>query len=336
MQYISALVNVFKTIQQKTFAFAYTRGNLMVLKNLYYKYIDIHALQEDAFNSACKQNRIDILEFLISLEPTNGEIDIHINSEEFLYNAVEAGNLNIIKYLISLEPSHGMFALQSNDDNILSEVYDIEILKYLISLEPTHGMFDIHIYSEKLFRNACAYKTTEMVEYMISLEPTHGLIDIHASDELAFINACSYGRIDIAKYLISLEPTHGQINIHAAYVDFYNNLDLHPKAFTYASKYGHAQIVKFLFSLEATHGAFNIHRNDDEAFKFTPNFQIRHMLVKKDPEYNWKKHEISYQHYQFELNTVASQLAHLEYAFAKTDSDIIDIDIVSLVQEYII
>lgn len=43
MKYRKVLVNVVKSIQQKLFTHAYKHSNLTILKNLYYKYIDVHA-----------------------------------------------------------------------------------------------------------------------------------------------------------------------------------------------------------------------------------------------------------------------------------------------------
>lgn len=131
------------------------------------------------------------------------------------FEALKNNHVDILNYLISLEETHGKIKLK-NDYFIELCVYgNIDMIKYLLSLEKTHNKIDIHTKNELGLRHICYHnKDLEYVKFLFSLEKTHDIFNIHVLDEDIFVNLMSNNRIDIVKYLFSLEDTHGKINIH--------------------------------------------------------------------------------------------------------------------------
>jgi hypothetical protein len=126
------------------------------------------------------------------------------------------------------------------------------------------------------------------------------------------------------KYLISLEPDHGHIDIHAW--DEY--------AFRHTCENGHLDVVKYLISLEPDHNRIDIHAYDEYAFEQSNN-TIRHHLVKHDPEYNWKKVD-GYKSYRRKLNQNIRNLSLLHQKMIQIDTDILELNVVEIVKEFLL
>jgi ankyrin repeat protein len=176
---------------QQEFLKACKSGDMQTLQSLDYSRIDIHACDEWAFQLACKYGHLDVVKYLISLEPDHNRINIHADDEDAFQLACYNGHLDVVKYLISLEPDH--------------------------------NHINIHANNEDAFRWACQNGHLDVVKYLISLEPSHESIDIHADDEYAFEYACKNSHLDVVKFLLSLEPERGFINIHAHDNSYFNN-----------------------------------------------------------------------------------------------------------------
>jgi ankyrin repeat protein len=234
------------------------------VKSLDYSRIDIHA--NGAFQLACGNGHLDVVKFLLSLEPERGRIDIH------------AGNFLV---------------------------------------------FDV-ITSKSAFQLACCNGHLDVVKYLISLEPDHGRINIHADDEYAFRWACSDNHLNVVKFLLSLESDHGRINIHAC----------DELAFRWACSDNHLNVVKFLLSLESDHGRIDIHCRSDSAFNDC-NFHIKHLLLRRDPNYNWKN-EYGYDKYCKELDQIVECLALLHQKMIQIDTDILELNVIGIVQEFLL
>jgi len=242
---------------------------------------------QSRFLKACKTGDIRKLQTL-----NYSKIDIHSNYECAFRHACENGHLDVVKYLISLEPDH--------------------------------GRIDIHTWDEGAFQLACRNGHLDVVKYLISLEPEHGRIDIHAYDDYAFRCACYDGHLDVVKYLISLEPSHESIDIHAR----------NEWAFRWACYNGHLDVVKYLISLEPDHGHIDIHAWDDIAFT-KGNFHIKQLLIRLDPNYDWKNmHE--YQKYCEELNQIVDNLSILHQKMIQLRTNILELNVIGIIKEYLI
>lgn len=96
------------------------------------------------FTGAAAYGHLNILKYLISLEPTHGIIDIHIENEYNFNQSIRFGRLELLKYLFSLEPTHGRINVHGGFDHafwVAARNDDLDVLKFLVSLEPTHGKF---------------------------------------------------------------------------------------------------------------------------------------------------------------------------------------------------
>ena len=200
----------------------------------------------------------------------------------------------------------------------------LDVVKYLISLEPDHDRINIHACDEEAFRWACQFGNLDVVKYLISLEPDHNRIDIHAENEHAFLFACLNGHLDVVKYLISLEPDHGHIDIHA-----YGG-----HAFRWACENGHLPIVKYLLSLEPDHGHINIHADIDYEFR-NGGFHIKHLLIQRDPNYNWKQVN-GYSDYRKELEQIVECLTTLHQNLIQFSTDILELNVIGIIKEYLL
>ena len=69
--------------------------------------VNIHAYDDLAFTMACGNGHIELVRFLLSLEPSHGHIDIHAVDDYAFRWACEKGHLEIARFLLGLETSHG-------------------------------------------------------------------------------------------------------------------------------------------------------------------------------------------------------------------------------------
>jgi ankyrin repeat protein len=168
-------------MDQNRFLKACKNGDITTLKSLDYSKIYIHANAELAFQLACWNGHLEVVKYLISLEPESGRINVHALNEEAFRNACENGHLDVVKYLISLEPSH--------------------------------NRINIHAMYEDAFRLACENGHLPIVKYLISLEPEYGLINIHARYEWAF----RYGSFQIQHLLIRNYPNYNWKQVNGYY-----------------------------------------------------------------------------------------------------------------------
>jgi ankyrin repeat protein len=244
-------------MEQQKFLKACRTNDIQTLQSLDYSRINIHAYDEYAFRYACRNGHLDIVKFLLTLEPDHVRIDIHTYDEHAFLYACRNGHLDVVKFLLTLEPYY--------------------------------GRIDIHIMDEEAFRWACYNGHLDIVKFLLTLEPDHGRIDIHACGEWAFLLACQNGHLDVVKYLISLEPDHECIDIHTV---------------------------------------------DDKAFK-NSNFHIKHQLIHRDPNYNWK-HVKGYEEYQEELNQTSDSLSLLHQKMTQLETNILELNVIGIVKDYLI
>ena len=281
-------------------------------------------MEHQRFIEACETGDIQTLQLL-----DYSQINIHAGHEKAFRHACFGGHLDVVKYLISLESDHGQINIHAGDeDAFCNAIWYVgkqpDITMLLLSLEPTHGSINIHVCKEWLFRYVCGRGSMDGIKFLLRLEETHGHIDIHACDEGAFQLACKNGHIDIVKFLLSLEPERGYINIHAD-SEF---------AFCFACYNGHLDIVKSLLTLEPSHGLINSHVDNDFAFR-NSNFHIKHILIRHDPKYNWKK-VYGYKEYREELDQIIDNLTTLHQKMIQFRTDILELNVIGIVKEFLL
>ena len=201
----------------------------------------------------------------------------------------------------------------------------LDVIKFLLTLEPDHGRINIHAYNEEAFVSACQNGHLDVVKFLLTLEHNHGRIDIHAADEHAFRRAaCHKGHLVVVKFLLTLEPDHGRIDIHTR----------NEYAFRLACKNAHLDIVKFLLSLEPDHGRIDIHADSKFAFR-NGNFHIRYLLIRRNPEYDWKN-VYGYEDYLNELNQIVKCLSTLHQKMIQIRTDILELNVIGIIKDYLI
>lgn len=86
------------------------------------------------FSRAAKYGHLNILKYLISIEPTHGRFNIHINNNYiFTFTALNL-HLKVLEYLITLESTHGEIYIQTEDDDDGDyETKKLRILDYVRS-----------------------------------------------------------------------------------------------------------------------------------------------------------------------------------------------------------
>jgi hypothetical protein len=191
--------------------------------------------EDDVFATACEKGFIDILELIISLEPTHGPVDFHKNSDDYFHAAC---------------------------DN-----YQLTVAKWLIAQEPRFGKIDINVNDGQIFKELCSHEDrTDMLEYLVSLEATHGKMDIHTPD---------YASASIMSYEYLLPFYEGDVdalvqtmgaNNHEAWDDNPFPLKNYCGAFIAACESLNIRIMDFLFNLKS-YGGVDIHAGDDYMFK---------------------------------------------------------------------
>lgn len=154
-------------------------------------------------------------------------VRIHKHNNKIFHRICVIGNLDVLKFLLSLEPQHGIFHFQTDHlEQIFVDICEagpIYMLDYLLDFSkrkerankkrqryPSQGL-DIHYDNDKAFRVACANGRLDVVQYLIGLELIYGQINIHADKESAFLSAVHKNYTDVAEYLMSLKATHGLI-----------------------------------------------------------------------------------------------------------------------------
>jgi len=157
---------------QEKFLEACIIGDLDILKSLDYSEIDIHDEVEEAFRWTCCNGHLDVVKYLISLEPDHGRINIHANDEYAFRWACENGQLNVVKFLLSLEPDHGCINIHANDEfafRFACQNGHLNVVKFLLTMEPDHGRIDIHVYDDHIFR----YSNFHIRHQLVHRDPTY-------------------------------------------------------------------------------------------------------------------------------------------------------------------
>lgn len=216
------------------------------------------------FQGALMSGHLDMAKYLLQLK------NINIYAGDTLSYACRQNHMNIVQWLLSLRthPNHiddwNEIDIHSYNDIVFQEACssgNIEIPKLLMSMEDELGEFNIHCYSDAPFVYACSKGkgSIPIAEWLISMEEERGVIDVHVGFEYVITSACYDGNLPMLKWLLTLEETHGQFDIHVHDRDASYTGDYTPDvAYRWAKDMGHDHVCEWLKSLEPTHGRLQI------------------------------------------------------------------------------
>ena len=226
------------------------KGHLDVLKYIIDTYkntnnpIDITNEYNDILISVCKNNRIELLEYLVSLNnnkiticlydkivtalnennteivlfllnknktnPSIYRLDIHkLLDNSYIYN-----KLNILKYILE----NYSIDIRRNNDEFFVKAFNtqkMDVIKYLIDkFKDTNNPIEIH-FTSRLFYNACIDNHIELVTYLLTTYPDKYMFN----NKSFIINICKKGNTEIAKLLLN------KYNIVDDIDNFINNIN---------------------------------------------------------------------------------------------------------------
>lgn len=182
---------------------------------------------KDAFIYACKYGHLDIIKYLLKIEP---KLYVLFEEEEAFYNACMFGHLNVVKYLLEIK-----------SDIVISDYFNQflfckvcefgynEVAKYLLEIKS-----DLLYYKNiKLFNYACEYGYINAIKFMLQIN-----LELKTSDNIicTFIKTCEYGHFDIAEYLMQNYWEYFKNNLY----EYYDH------EYSCACKYGKLKLVKSL------------------------------------------------------------------------------------------
>lgn len=319
----------------KTFPGLYQFPGSKTLQKLNSNNIDIYYPGKEGFQRACRNAELDIVKCLISTnEKKNRRINIHADDEAAFKFACDSGCIHKVKYLIWLG-------------------------------ENGYGLVNIHKSNEDAFVWTCVYGHIGIAKYLIHLgENGYGRINIHANNDFAMQQSCIDGRIEVVKYLVYLGEQKGYGKINHLVDDFiishslYHTLQI-VKYLIFLNKngYGIFQIstwtklnsivcrllvqnclteAKYFIQLAKNDNVeIDIHHDDDYAMKNTTSFAVRKFLVNYDPKYKWKKNS-GYKSYKKKTRILIENLIALHAMFIQTNSDILELNVIDLVKDYVV
>lgn len=193
---------------EKDFVRACNLGNLEDAQLIYYiGGVDIHALNDNSFISACMNNQFEILKWLISLD----KFDISVYNVS-IQIACYVGKLEIAKWLDSIvkeTKKDDSYTVTNDDIKLKNKTFrhvcykgetQIETAKFLYSL----GNVDINYSYDQhpsVFINACHKNQLQMAKWLYSL----GGINIHDLNDSAFEKAYFCNNIIICEFLFDID-----------------------------------------------------------------------------------------------------------------------------------
>ena len=260
---IKILLNNCNKIDKEAYFLVCSNGDIEILDLIlnYSRYtnkLDIHIDNEYALKIACKNNRLDIIEYLIKFgKSINNRFDIYIDDNDIIKTACELNHIDIIKYLLTN--------------------YDTNILK--------------HKYYEFL-KPSCKYNNIDLVKYLIDfLESKHIYIN-SANFESMFVVVYCHCYYDLLKYL--LDTFSSKYTVSPSYfiscVPKYDNVDILKLFFEYYKNISYKSlptICNNIFKNACENGCINM-------IKYIIDY-CKRRLIKLS--IFWKKKDISYKKY---------------------------------------
>lgn len=142
------------------FVHACSNGELIIAKKLHKAGANVNYNNSAALVEACTHSKIDIIDWLISLDSMN----IHVNDEMAFMTACSVGDLGLAKKLYNMGANYTI----NNSRALITacRCKQIEIIDWLITL---NGI-DIHINNDMAFRFACSTGEFELARKLYKMD----------------------------------------------------------------------------------------------------------------------------------------------------------------------
>jgi hypothetical protein len=127
--------------------------------------INISAVEEYAFCSACRRGYLEVAQWLLHVNPN---INISADNEGAFRWACEQGHLPVIQWLLQVDPN---INISANDEYAFRwACYNghLEVVQHLIQVKPT---IDISIRDDYAFKGACYRNHLHVAQWLVSLAP---------------------------------------------------------------------------------------------------------------------------------------------------------------------
>jgi hypothetical protein len=175
-------------------------------------------------NNFVQNGCIEGMQLVLSLIQTYPEIDIHYDYDSLItsvgYNNPDK-KIEMLKYMLSLEPLYGKFDICADANGLLYynliKMLDVNGLAYYVSLDRTPsftfssaiGMLIESFYIRYDFSTGLQ----KMIYFLLHCDKC--IIDnIHYNNDELFVEICRKGSIELMIYMLSLEKKYGLYNIN--------------------------------------------------------------------------------------------------------------------------
>jgi hypothetical protein len=189
---------------------------------------------------------IEGMQLVLSLIPTYPEIDIHYDNDTLItsvgYNN-PSKKIEMLEYMLSLEPVYGEFNICGDGNGLLRynliKTLDVNGLAYYVSLDRTLS-FTFSSISDMLaesfyVRDDVSDDFQKMIEFLLHCDKCI-VDDFHHNNDELFVEICRRGSISLLVYMLSLEKYYGPYNINRLFENI-NSIGLNIRVFAMKLKY---------------------------------------------------------------------------------------------------
>jgi len=179
--------------------------------------ININAIREKAFSSACYNKHKHITEWLYNLSKTDGNQKINIHIDDSIFDTLcEKGIKSMAEWLYNLSKTDGNGKIRINTNGqfafrsaCIGGHKNTAKWLYKLSKMDDNESFDIHSNNEEIFRTTCFYGKTVVAKWLYKISVQEGNpINITAGNDGAFRQSCGRGYIKIAEWLCTLNDKY--------------------------------------------------------------------------------------------------------------------------------
>jgi len=225
---IESILNSCNKIDEDAYILVCSNGDIEILELIFnnIKYtnkLDIHGNYELGLRTACKNNNLHIMKYLINYgELNNNRFNIYINNNEILNYSCKHNYIDIVRYIFEYSYEHKkQINFNNTSDNIMYHACDsnnIELIEYIFNQQ----LFDYNISQETynyIFKHACKTSSLEVVKYLFY--NSKYAVDIYFRNGELFINACYRDKPDVIKFLLEC---HDQLNNNFDIYSIFNSI----------------------------------------------------------------------------------------------------------------
>ena len=247
IELIKILLEDYNKIDENAYFLVCSNGDIEILDlileyNKYKNKLDIHTNNEFGLKIACRNNRLEIIKYLIKFgRLNNNRFNIHINDDEIVKIACKYNYIDIVKYIF--EQYNGYKRTYTINNEYIQILYsacksnNIELINYLIEYINCCKM-SIKVFTN-MFIIAMCYCNTEIIKYLFDKFPNN----IRQMKPLTYlINESTRDRLDTIKYFLE-----DIIIDRKYYIPFFSN-NICYNILCDACRYGYINITKYILN----------------------------------------------------------------------------------------